>query len=121
MDPQATMSRDMQECIELCTFAHDACLDTVNYCLTKGGDHAEASHVRRLLDCAEICQTSANYMLRGSDLHVLTCAVCAEVCTRCADDCARFTGDEQMQMCADACRACAESCRKMSQAHRQAA
>ena len=41
MDPQATMSRDMQECIELCTFCHDACLDTVNYCLTKGGKHAE--------------------------------------------------------------------------------
>jgi hypothetical protein len=111
----------MQECLELCTFCHDACLDTVNYCLTTGGRHAEANQIRLLLDCAEICQTAANYMLRGSDLHTLTCATCAEVCQRCADACATFGDDEQMKMCEDACRACAESCRKMAQAHRKAA
>ena len=32
-----------------------------------------------LLDCAEICQTSANFMLRGSPLHTNTCAACAIV------------------------------------------
>lgn len=121
MNPPTTISRDMQDCIEVCTFCHDACLDTVNYCLTKGGDYAEAGHVRLLLDCTEICQTSANFMLRNSGLHPLTCATCADVCARCADACARFAGDEQMEMCVDACRACAESCRKMAQAHRQAA
>jgi hypothetical protein len=30
-----------------------------------------------LLDCAEICQTAANFMLRNSELHSRTCAVCA--------------------------------------------
>jgi hypothetical protein len=80
-----------------------------------GGKHAEAAHIRLLLDCAEICATSANIMLRGSDLHGKTCGVCAEVCERCADDCARLAdGDGLMTRCADMCRRCAESCRTMA-------
>ena len=77
--------------------------------------HAEAAHIRLLLDCAEICQTSANFMLRGSDLHARVCAVCAEVCERCAQDCETFEEDF-MQACAQECRRCAESCRRMAQA-----
>jgi hypothetical protein len=118
---QRPISPEMQECIEACTFCHDACLDTVSYCLEKGGMHAEAAHIRLLLDCAEICQTSANFMLRGSEQHGYTCATCAEICRRCADDCARFGDDPQMQLCADACRACAESCARMAQHARHAA
>jgi hypothetical protein len=92
------------------------CLLTIPYCLQHGGQHAEAAHIRLLLDCAEICQTSANFMLRGSDLHSRICAVCAEICDRCAQDCERFEGDQQMQACAQACHRCAESCRQMAQA-----
>lgn len=52
-----------------------------------GGRHAEDAHIQLLLDCAEICQTSANFMLRGSELHGRTCAVCADACQRCAASC----------------------------------
>ena len=93
---------------------HAICVETVTHCLEMGGKHAEAAHIRLLLDCAEICQTSANFMLRGSDLHGRTCGVCAEVCERCAQDCERFGDDEHMQACAKACRSCAASCRKMA-------
>jgi hypothetical protein len=79
-----------------------------------GGDHAETSHIRLLLDCAEICQTSANFMLRMSNFHNQTCGVCAEVCEHCARDCERFEDDEMMQQCAEACRSCARSCREMA-------
>jgi hypothetical protein len=79
-----------------------------------GGEHAKPGHIRLLLDCAEICETSANFMLRTSDLHHLTCGVCAEVCTRCAEDCERFVDDIMMQACAQACRHCAESCQEMA-------
>ena len=94
---------------------HDICLQTVSHCLEKGGDHARADHVSLLLDCAEICQTAANFMLRNSELHARTCAVCAEVCERCAEDCERLGFEDQMmQQCAETCRRCADACREMS-------
>jgi hypothetical protein len=79
-----------------------------------GGKHAEAGHIRLMLDCAEICQTSANFMLRRSEVHGRTCGVCAEVCRRCAEDCERFSDDEQMTACAEMCRRCSSSCEEMS-------
>ena len=108
------MSQDMQQCINECLNCHSVCLATVRYCLEQGGKHAEAQHIQTLLDCAEICQTSANFMLRGSELHGRTCAVCAEVCARCAESCEQVGDDEQMRACAEACRRCAESCRQMA-------
>jgi hypothetical protein len=104
----------MRDCIEECSSCHDTCLETVAYCLEEGGKHTEGQHVRLLIDCAEICQTSANFMLRNSGMHPHTCAACAAVCERCAQDCERFTGEPAMQACAQACRSCAESCRRMA-------
>jgi hypothetical protein len=105
---------DMNTCIADCTACHRICMETMAYGLGKGGRYAEAAHIRLLLDCAEICQTSADFMIRGSDLHKATCRVCAEVCARCAESCAAFTGDAQMQRCAETCRRCAECCRQMA-------
>ncbi len=109
------MSGEMHECITACLGCHSVCLQTVAHCLQMGGRHAEPNHITLLLDCAEICQTSANFMLRGSAVHGRTCAVCAEACERCAQDCERFTDDAMMGQCAEACRRCAESCRRMAQ------
>ncbi len=110
----AHSSQEMGRCIELCQECHDVCLSTVGYCLQKGGAHAEPAHIRLLLDCVEICQTSANFMVRGSELHTETCRACAEVCERCAEDCERLGNDTRMRECAETCRQCAESCRHMS-------
>ena len=56
-------------------------------------------------------------MLRGSDLHGHTCAICAEVCRAFAEDCERLgQNDPQMQQCAHVCRRCAESCEQMVKA-----
>ena len=110
----SSMSASMQECIQNCTDCHRICVETVAYCLQQGGKHAEPAHIRTLLDCAEICQTSANFMLRGSEFHASTCGVCGEVCAACADACAAMGDDAQMQACAEACRRCAESCRQMA-------
>ncbi|HEX9945692.1 MAG TPA: four-helix bundle copper-binding protein [Thermoanaerobaculia bacterium] len=108
------LSDEMRRCIEHCEECHRICLETVTHCLEKGGRHAEPSHLRLLLDCAQICHTSADFMLRGSDLHVLTCGVCAEVCERCADSCERLGDDQVMRRCAEVCRHCAESCLRMA-------
>jgi hypothetical protein len=112
--PGRQMNGAMEQCIRDCLDCHRVCLETVTYCLQQGGRHTEAAHIRLLLDCAEICQTSANFMIRGSDLHGRTCAVCAEVCRRCAEACEGFGDDRQMRRCAEACRRCAESCRQMA-------
>lgn len=128
----------MQQCIENCTTCHQVCLETFNYSLWLGGRYNESVHLRLLLDCVEICQTSANFMLRGSDLHRETCRACAVVCENCAQDCERYTvpgggsgapmsshsghspvskenTDEQLKYCAEVCRTCAKSCREMAE------
>ena len=109
-----TIDQAMRECIRECQRCHDICTETISHCLQMGGDHAEPRHIRLLMDCAEICQTSANFMLRGSDLHASVCEVCATICERCAEDCERFTDDKLMQACAEVCRSCARSCQEMA-------
>ncbi len=108
------MNETLHQCIEECVNCHGICLNTITYCLEQGGRHAEGGHIRLLIDCVEICQTSANFMLRGSPLHARTCAVCAEICARCAEDCGHFKDDAHMERCAETCRRCAESCRQMA-------
>jgi hypothetical protein len=103
----------MAECIERCLECHKVCIQVIAQCLHKGGEHAAPEHIRLLLDCAEICQTSANFMLRGSEHHTQTCGVCADVCEACTEDCERL-GDAMMKQCAEACRRCAASCSEMA-------
>jgi hypothetical protein len=110
---------EMQLCIYNCQESHRACLETLTHCLGKGGKHAEPTHIRMLLDCAEICQLSANFMLRESPLHHFTCGVCSKICERCAGDCERLDpGDEHMRHCAELCRECAATCKDMAAHHK---
>ena len=109
------ISAEMHDCIERCSDCHDVCLETVQHCLGRGGEHAAPDHIRALLDCAQACDTSRDFMLRGSPLHHATCGTCAEACERCAESCeALADDDEQMRRCAEECRRCAESCRAMA-------
>lgn len=116
MQAQATsrITNEMQQCIQECLNCHSICLQTGAYCLQQGGRHAEAGHVTTLLACAEICRTSADFMLLGSELHMRTCAACAEVCDRCAESCEGFGADQLMKICSEACRRCAELCRRLA-------
>lgn len=107
-------SPDMQRCIEECLRCHSSCLQMIQHCLELGGEHAGADHIRTLADCAEICQTSANFMLRGSPYHTDTCDVCSDICRACEQECRRFKDDKMMSDCADQCRRCADSCERMA-------
>jgi len=108
------MNENMQDCVDRCDECREACLSTITHCLEKGGRHAQPAHVRLLADCAEICQTSANFMIRGSEHHAGTCGACADVCDACARSCEEMAEDAEMKRCAEACRACAQSCRQMA-------
>lgn len=103
----------MKECINNCQTCHATCLNHLStHCLEMGGAHVAPDHFLLMLDCAQICAVSADFMLRGSKHHAHICAECAEICEQCAAS-REALGD--MQECADACRACAGSCRMMSQ------
>ena len=106
------LSAEMKACIDACLDCYKACLGTaMHHCLETGGKHTEPKHFRLMSACAEICRTSAHFMLIGSEHHRHVCRECAEICTECANDCERI-GD--MDECVEACRRCAESCRKMA-------
>jgi hypothetical protein len=105
----------MQNCIENCQSCHAVCLETIAHCLEMGDKHAAASHIKLLQDCVQICQTSADFMIRMSDFHPQVCGVCADICEACAKECESMAdGSDFMARCAEACRKCAESCRQMS-------
>lgn len=112
MNYQSNTIQSMQSCIDACTECHQMCLQTaMNLCLESGGEHVEPEHLRLMLSCAEICQTSTNFMLMSSEYSNQVCQVCAEICEACASSCEQMEG---MEDCAEICRECAEICREMA-------
>lgn len=106
------ISSEMQSCIDACLDCYKTCTSmAMSHCLEMGGEHTVPKHFRLMLACAEICRTSAHFMLIGSEHHRHVCRECAKICAECADDCERV-GD--MDDCVAACRRCAESCSRMA-------
>ena len=105
----------MEQCIENCSNCHRICLETAaRHFAGEASPRLEEPHVRLLLDCAEICRVSADFMIRGSTMHPHTCRACAEICSRCADECDQMGENPYMAACAEICRRCAETCREMA-------
>lgn len=104
------VSATMEACEQNCTACGSICEKTLASCIQKGGAHVAPAHLEALLDCIDICRTSAAFLARGSELHQHSCELCAVACQRCADSCATMPDDSQMSACADACLACVASC-----------
>ena len=101
-----------QACMDVCSQCHQTCLHAaMQYALPAGGKHVDPDHFRLLMNCAEICQTSANFQLSDSVFCAPVCRVCAEICEACAKSCEEV-GD--MDDCIQACRECAACCRGMA-------
>jgi hypothetical protein len=112
------LSEEMHECIDNCSDCHDVCIETLTHCLDRGGDHAAPRHIRALLECAQACDASRDFMLRGSELHAAVCGVCADACERCAESCESIDPEDAvMRNCAEMCRRCADTCRAMAEGH----
>ena len=106
------MREDIEACIEACKNCQRSCLETaMTFCLVQGGKHVQPEHFRLMLNCSELCQTCANFMLSQSTMHAEVCAACATVCDACADSCEQI-GD--MGECVRLCRDCARRCEAMS-------
>jgi hypothetical protein len=85
-------------------------LQTVTHCLQRGGYLAEGEHVRLLLDCADVCRVTADFVARGSEFHEAACDLCAGICLRCAELCELIADAAKLHECADVCRSCADAC-----------
>lgn len=117
MAQQSTLHQTMTACWQ----CRDTCQDVlVNHCLAMGGAHVGQQHVKLMLDCIEITQTTADFLRRESGQHQQACQICADVCEACAQSCEELGGAE-MQRCADACRQCADACRNVARQRRMAA
>lgn len=103
---------DLDQCIENCLDCYRQCelALTNSY---KQELERESDHLILLSSCAEICRTSAKFMLLESPFHGETCSVCSNVCLACADSCEELD-DDSLKSCILACRKCAESCAEMS-------
>lgn len=98
--------------VDVCNHCHATCLHTATtYCLEIDGQPVDSDHLRLLLNCAEICQTSVNLQLSGSSFDVAMCSLCAEVCDACAKSCRSIAN---MEICEAACLECAASCRRIT-------
>ena len=106
-------SDEVRECVKDCLDCYQNCTETTIRYLTMGGEHAEQEQLNLLMDCARICNTNADFMLRNSTYYPQTCGLTADICDECADICDRFD-DDFMKECASVCRRCAESCREMA-------
>lgn len=104
---------EVQECIKYCLDCYQSCTETVNKCLTLGGEHVSLEQLNLLTDCARISSLNADFMIRNSPYYPQTCGITADICDECADTCDR-SDDDFLKECASACRQCAESCRELA-------
>lgn len=106
---------EMNKCIQLCRDCHAMCTQTIAHCLKLGGRHATPDHIRLLVDCAQMCATSADYMLRQSPFHDRICRLCSDLCTQCGKDCEHVSADDPIvKQCIEMCHKCAGSCERMA-------
>lgn len=105
----------MNDCIQACNDTHEAALRTLGWATSEGSKKTTPEFVRLLMDCAEICQTAADFMLRGSELHHETCRACEEVCEAVFEACEQ-SGIDEIEEFQQQVKTCAEHCRDMSNA-----
>lgn len=109
---KTSMESALTDCIATCAECHETCEQMIfSHCLEMGGKHVQPDHLKLMADCAQICLTAADFMIRKSPRHGLVCRVCAEICEACAKDCESI-GD--MDECVGVCQRCAASCREMA-------
>ncbi|MGE5556588.1 MAG: four-helix bundle copper-binding protein [Methanocella sp.] len=104
---------EVHQCLKDSLDCYQTCTETIIRCISMGGKHAKAENINLLMDCARICNTNADFIMRNSTYYPQICGICADICDECGDECDKFD-DDFMKECASACRRCAESCREMA-------
>ncbi len=96
------------ECAQICTSCADACLSEemvaeLRYC------------IRRNLDCADICDTTARVLSRQTEPEMTLLRVqleaCMTACKLCGDECEKHKDmHAHCQVCMESCRSCEAAC-----------
>lgn len=102
-------NEEFEHAINSCVQCVAACEDAINYCLKTGMASVELVNVLR--DCIDICKTTSNLMMRGSEHGEHLTKECREICMVCAEECIN-SNIEYLKKCADTCKACAAECIK---------
>jgi hypothetical protein len=77
-----------------------------------GGEYDHSGNIRLLIDCAQVCETTAELQREHGTLPERNYDLCAEMCERAARVCAMFPHDRMMLLGQDACRRGAAYCRQ---------
>ncbi|WP_374029344.1 four-helix bundle copper-binding protein [Bdellovibrio bacteriovorus] len=105
---------DTAKCINSCLSCARICIETLHYCLDQKGTAYSGKLLALLQFCSDACNLSAKLMIAESEFHHQACELSFQLCDTCAVECARYEGDDVIEMCAEACRDCAEACRGMA-------
>lgn len=113
IEPRLPSPSDLRAAFLACLRAHEACEAAVTQVL-RGDDGAVDERVGTLLDCADVCRTTARHIRHGSPLVRGTAGVAAELCERAAEACTALAGVPVMAAYAEACRRTAACCRRVA-------
>lgn len=79
----------------------------MTHCLPGEGNGIHEARCDLLINCSDITQMTANFLLTNSEFQGDLCSLCAAVCTACADACDEVAS---LAECVAACRTCAAQC-----------
>jgi hypothetical protein len=112
--PSAPLTFGLDRCVTECNECRAQCVEARRYCLEQGGAYLEPRHLRLLADCAAICATTADFVLRHEMSSAWCASSCAQVCHQCADSCARWREDAVLQACTESCRTFGLMCQEIA-------
>lgn len=106
----------LADCIEACQECAITCTACADDCLAEPEVDVLRACIRRNLDCADVCTTTARALARQTALDPgflrVQLEACIVICKRCAADCEEHaTTLVHCGVCAQACRECEEACR----------
>lgn len=103
-----------------CAKACDDCARMCNMCaahctkMVADGKKEHLATVRTCVDCASICKSASEIVIKSGPFSDLICTACADACKRCGDACEKHAEhDPIMKQCASECRKCENACRTM--------
>jgi hypothetical protein len=105
---------DLRAAFLACLRAHEACEAAVAHALRAQEGEAVDERVGALLDCADVCRTTARHIRYGSPLLRGTAGVAAELCERAAEACLALAHTPALPTWAEACRRSAACCRRLA-------
>jgi hypothetical protein len=112
------MSEDIyQKYITTCL----SCVSTCNHCAISCLEEKEVQSltkcIRLNLECAVICQVTAELVSLDSQYIQEIAALCSTVCNACAEECDKHAGREMQycKECVERCRMCAKEANEISQ------